>query len=302
MTLGVVAYLIYHWTPALYPIGPAVHDALTTIQPCLVFFMLFLQFNRISPHDLGLRGWHIKLLIFQALAFIGFAFLAWCLPEGMPRLLAECAMLCFITPTATAGGVITSKLGGSLSGLMTYLTLINALVAILFPAVIPIIHPSADRTFIQSFFLILSKLFPMLIFPCIAAWTIRYTMRKVQLFFMRFTDLAFWIWCVSLAICLTMATRSLILSHMSIWNALLVGMVSLICCLLQFAIGRRTARSKGKSESITAGQALGQKNTVFAIWLGYSFLTPTTSITAGFYCIWHNIVNSYELYKMQQKS
>ncbi|MDD6943968.1 MAG: transporter, partial [Muribaculaceae bacterium] len=51
------------------------------------------------------------------------------------------------------------------------------------------------------------------------------------------------------------------------------------------------------NDTITAGQAFGQKNTVLAIWMGYTFFTPITSIVGGFYSIWHNIVNSYQLYR-----
>ncbi|MCI6725792.1 MAG: transporter, partial [Bacteroidales bacterium] len=42
-------------------------------------------------------------------------------------------------------------------------------------------------------------------------------------------------------------------------------------------------------------QALGQKNTVFAIWMGYTFLTPVSSLAGGFYSIWHNIFNAWQL-------
>ena len=48
---------------------------------------------------------------------------------------------------------------------------------------------------------------------------------------------------------------------------------------------------------ITAGQSLGQKNTIFAIWMGYTFMTPETSIVGGLYSIWHNLYNSWQLYK-----
>jgi BASS family bile acid:Na+ symporter len=40
---------------------------------------------------------------------------------------------------------------------------------------------------------------------------------------------------------------------------------------------------------------MGQKNTVFAIWLGYTFMTPETAIVGGLYSIWHNIYNSWQL-------
>ena len=52
-------------------------------------------------------------------------------------------------------------------------------------------------------------------------------------------------------------------------------------------------------ESVLAdrGQALGQKNTVFAIWFAYTFMTPVTAIAGGFYSVWHNIVNTWQLYR-----
>lgn len=46
--------------------------------------------------------------------------------------------------------------------------------------------------------------------------------------------------------------------------------------------------------SVTAGQALGQKNSGFLIWLGYSYMTPVTSVAGGLYSIWQNIINSLE--------
>jgi BASS family bile acid:Na+ symporter len=62
------------------------------------------------------------------------------------------------------------------------------------------------------------------------------------------------------------------------------------------------ARGYGRSESLTAGQSLGQKNTGFIIWLGFSYMTPVTSIAGGLYAIWHNLVNSYELYKTSENN
>ena len=46
---------------------------------------------------------------------------------------------------------------------------------------------------------------------------------------------------------------------------------------------------------MTAGQSLGQKNTIFLIWLAYTFMTPETAIIGGLYSIWHNVYNSWQL-------
>ena len=96
----------------------------------------------------------------------------------------------------------------------------------------------------------------------------------------------------------------------------MIALVSLVCCMFQFAAGRFVGgqykpRRKGSSaeadaellqrgkalRKVTAGQSLGQKNTVFAIWLGYTFMTPETAIVGGLYSIWHNVYNSWQLYR-----
>ena len=74
-----------------------------------------------------------------------------------------------------------------------------------------------------------------------------------------------------------------------------LGAISLVCCAFQFIVGRRIGTRW--NDKITAGQALGQKNTVFAIWLGYTFFTPVTALAGGFYSVYHNIVNSIQLYR-----
>ena len=55
-------------------------------------------------------------------------------------------------------------------------------------------------------------------------------------------------------------------------------------------IGRRFG------ETVNAGQALGQKNTAFAIWIACTYLTPISSVGPGCYILWQNIFNSWEIW------
>lgn len=102
------------------------------------------------------------------------------MPSGDLRILAECAMLCFICPTAAAAGVITSKLGGSLSDTVSYVVLINIAVAVILPITIPIVNPDTGASFIEGFTAISARVFPLLVLPLLLAWFIRYTMRRLQ--------------------------------------------------------------------------------------------------------------------------
>ncbi|MBP5218823.1 MAG: bile acid:sodium symporter [Bacteroidales bacterium] len=303
---GICTYLLLHFVPSLsVSAEPAFSGIAKDLQPVLVAVMLFLQFTKISPHDLRFRRWHIWLLLFQAVMFVVPALICTNIPHGNARILVECAMLCFVCPTAAAAGVITDKLGGSLSDTVTYVVLINILAAFIIPLVIPVVHPSADISFWSSFFAICKRVFPLLVFPLLVAWLIRYTIRPLQEFLIRYAHWAFYIWGITLCLSIYLATKALINSGIPVWLVFLICLVSLACCLIQFIIGRKTgtkACKEGsvedrKHDSITAGQALGQKNAGFLIWLGFSYMTPVTSVAGGLYSIWQNLVNSLELYQ-----
>jgi BASS family bile acid:Na+ symporter len=76
---------------------------------------------------------------------------------------------------------------------------------------------------------------------------------------------------------------------------ILMAGIALVVCLIQFAIGHWLGRKNG--DEAAGGQALGQKNTVLAIWLSQSFLNPLACIAPTAYIVWQNIVNSYQMYK-----
>lgn len=298
---GVSVYLIFHFVHFLHPIGPVCGEIATKSQQLFVAVMLFLQFVKVPPKSLRLRKWHVILLSFQALTFIGLAVAATLVKSLELKILLESAMLCFICPTASASGVITDKLGGSLAEDMSYIVLINAMATVLIPTVIPFVHPAEGMNFLGGVWKIASKIFPVLLLPSVLAWIIRYTCPRLQAWLSQFTNWAFYIWGLSLTFAMVLATRSLVWSGLGWLTLLLIGVVSIACCLIQFGFGHYSGRKYGKTEEITAGQSLGQKNTGFLIWLGYSFLTPVTSIAGGFYSIAHNLVNSWELYEKRKK-
>lgn len=290
---GVAAFLALHLTGSQAEQGYL--SFCSTAQPILIGVMLFLQLNVLAPSDLRFHRWHLRLLLIQALAFSVLGGIALVMHEGGGKILVECAMLCFVCPTAAAAGVITSKLGGDLAGIMTYTVLANALASVLIPLMVPLVHPATDAGFLPMMLAIVRRVFSILLLPCLLAWAVRWLLPGVHRLLERFTGWAFYVWGICLTLSISLATSSLVSSGIGIALAGGIAAVSLLCCLCQFATGRRVARCYGRAESITAGQALGQKNTGFIIWLGINYLTPVTSVAGGLYAIWHNLVNSYEL-------
>lgn len=295
MVCGAAAYLVYINIPAFAPAGPVLYHAVSVLQPTLLFLLLFLTFCRISPKDMRPRKWHLWLLVFQTGVFICLALMEIFLPGEHWKVLLESAMVMFICPTATAAAVVTGKLGGDMPGITTYLILINLATAITVPVVVPFVHPAEDMTFLMSFSLIMAKVFPLLICPCILAWVVRFTMPKFHRRIVRYENLPFYIWAVNLMLAILMTVRSIVHSTVPAGYQVGIAAVSLACCVIQFRLGRAVGSRYGAS--VTSGQALGQKNTVFAIWMGYTFMTPVTSIAGGFYSIWHNAFNSWQLYR-----
>ena len=301
MTLGVGISLLFHLCPGLSSSEAGWYDFSHKMQPVLVGVMLFLQFNVTAPSDLRLHRWHIRILLAQALLFGAFAAVCVLLPHSRLSLLAECAMLCFICPTAAASGVITSKIGGSLQQGMAYLLLSDLLATLLIPVIIPLVHPSAELSYLQRLWIIGERVFSILVLPCALAWFIRFVFPGVQRWLSRYTGWAFYVWGLCLTLAMYLATRSLLQSGSPLWVAALIAAVALGSCLVQFWLGRTLTRRHGRTECITAGQVLGQKNTGFLIWLGLGYMTPVTSVVGGFYALWQNLINSWELqhYKEQ---
>ena len=209
-------------------------------------------------------------------------------------------MICLICPTATAGAVITKKLGGSVSNITTYTILINLAAALLIPALVPFVHPNPHLTVSTSAILILGKVFPLLLLPLVSAIIVRYALPRLNRRLAAYQDLSFYLWAIALALATAVTTRSIVHSTVAVAAQLWLVAVSFCCCIMQFWLGRKIgARYEDK---ITAGQALGQKNTVLAIWIGYTFFTPITAIAGGFYSIWHNVFNSYQLYNQKNSA
>lgn len=296
IVLGIGSYLIYHFTPALHAWGWWLHPLASEGQRLVVALLLFFQFVKVSPHDLRISKWHLGALLVQVLGFLVLAGLA-ALTEGTVRMLLECGMLCLICPTASAAGVITDRLGGNLAGTVTYVVIINLAATFLIPLIIPLVNPSSTLGFWAYVGHIALKVFPVLILPGLLAWLIRYNTHKLQRVLMRWSPNSFYIWGVGLTLAMILSTRALLLSGLGVGAVAGIVGVSLAACFLQFFLGRRMGRNK--VDSLTAGQALGQKNTSFLIWLGYNYMTPVTSVAGGLYAVWQNIFNSWELYQKQ---
>ena len=183
----------------------------------------------------------------------------------------------------------------------TYLLVCNVMVAIVAPLSFSLIGASPDITFWNSFFSILSKVFPLLIAPFLLALLTRKYLSKVNTFINGHKGLSFYVWAVALTVVIA-KTMGLIITQFNEQRVMFLGMVaiSIFLCFLQFFIGHIIGKRYG--DRVAGGQALGQKNTVLAIWMAQSYLNPLSSIVPTLYVIWQNMYNSIQMMQKDIRS
>lgn len=300
MAAGAGGYFLFHYAGFLSPLKPAVWTAVDILTPSLIFIQLFLTFCKIDLKDMRLTGWHWVILAFQAISALVMASVLIFVPMNeVYREIFEGAMVCLICPTATAAAVVTDKLGGNAARITVYNLMSNILAAVFVPVVFPLIEVRAVSGFFPAFLKILSKVFPLLICPFLLAVLLRYVWPKAHDFFKARAGVAFYLWAVALALAIGQTVRSM---HNSTAPAAVLWMIAgaaLLTCIIQFWFGKRTGKALG--DTITAGQALGQKNSVLAIWMAYTYLNPISSLAPGTYAIWQNIFNSWQLWRKNHR-
>jgi BASS family bile acid:Na+ symporter len=298
MVVGTLVYLVFSKWEFLSPAKPFINSFVSGIMPWLIFAQLLFTFCRIDMKELRPKRWHLWLLMIQFFSCAAVAALLYYVPMSeLNTGIWQGMMVCLICPTATAAAVITSKLGGNAASLTTYTLLSNLLGAVMVPLVFPLVEPHDDLTFWMAFLKILSKVFPLLLSPLLVAWFLKHCVKRVHRWLMVHSGVAFYIWAFALAMVMGQTARSLINSDASAW---LIALGGLAVCVLQFAVGKRIGSAYG--DRISAGQALGQKNTVLAIWMATAYLHPMAVIAPGSYVLWQNLINSYQLWKKRKRT
>ena len=300
MTTGALGYVIGRELPLSAEVKGNIVHGIEWLQPVLLFCMLFVTFCKVPPSALKPKMLHLWLLMIQCIFFIITCTVLYLFPQTEYRLLAETFLLVMICPTATACAVVTSKLGGDAGLTTSYTILVCIVAAVMIPIFLPLASARHGMAFLPTLLLILKNVFPLLLAPLFLAWGVRYFFPRLLNMILSQKDLGFHMWTVALSLAIAVTVRALYNSSISIAEMTGIAVVSLAGCLLQFWLGKAIGGHYGFR--LEGGQALGQKNTIFAIWLGYTFLSPISATAGGFYSIWHNLVNTYQLYKYRKVS
>lgn len=285
--------------PIAIVLGLFFHEYIVVLEPALpylIFVMLYFSFNSLDVRKMRFTMFDFWLLLFQLVVSTAMYFLI----RPMNEVVAQGAFVTVLAPTAAAAMAVSLILGANISMMSTYLIACNLMVAVVAPLSFSLMGTGTEISFWSSFLTILGKVFPLLIAPFFLAVLTRWLLPKVNQAINRHKNMSFYLWSVSLTIVISRAI-GLLMSQFEQHKSMFFWMVvvSVFLCFLQFFVGHIIGRRYG--DRVAGGQALGQKNTVLAIWMAQSYLNPLCSIVPTLYVIWQNLYNSFQMMQKDKK-
>ena len=293
-------YLEKYLLPVAMLLGIAFHRQLSILSPIipwLLALMLFITYSRVRWTDIQLTRFHYILLAIQ----YGGSALVYLVLRPFNDVLAQAAMICVLTATATSAPVVAGILGGSISMTAAYAIVSNLSVAFIAPIFLSLVGESGESvSFGTTFWHILLSVMPILVGPFLATLIIRKSAPALHRKIYSAQILSFYLWAAALTIVIGNVTQYVKMQDDGNYTLeAVIAVVSLLICLAQFFFGRKIGRHFGRT--VAGGQSLGQKNTVLAIWLTQTYLNPLATLGPGLYVLWQNLVNSWQIWKKQKE-
>ena len=294
IAVGGACYLLFCCVPQLDAVGDRLGEVVDAVFPWMVFSTLFSTFCRIDFHQMRPHRWHIGIIATQLVLVALNVWLIMWTESGGSRFLYEALLTCIIGPAATAAPVVTAKIGGNINTMTAFVVLSSFVCALTIPAVFPLIERGAGLDFWSAFFIILQKLSVVLILPLVLGWCMQHFAKRLCAWIVSIPDLSFYLWAAQLSVTSGVTVRNIVHSQGSLSLLLMIALLSLVLCFVLFVIGRCVGSRLG--DEVNGGQASFQKNTALSIWVAYTYLNPLSSVGAGCYVLWQNIINSIELW------
>lgn len=272
----------------LAAVESASHNLLT---PLLIAAMLFVTFCKIDVRHMRLGWVHLWMLLIQ---FVGATAVYYVTLPLLGATVAQGAMICVLAPIAMAAVVIGNMLGANVTTMATYSLVCNLVTALLIP---PMLHVFGNGS--CTFAEIIGRVAPTLIAPFVVAQMCRWLLPKVAEWFVSHSIVSFYLWLISLVLVMGRTTLFILNADATPFVEVELAAVALVLCLVQFGAGRLLGRHTG--DVVATTQSVGQKNTIFAVWLSLNFLDPIASIAPTAYIVWQNLLNSYQIFRHNQR-
>lgn len=265
-------------------------DSIGFLTPYLLFLMLLVSYCKLDVRTMRLSPMYVWMFLGQMLL----AWLAYGVLYRWDVVVAQGVFICLFCPTATSAPVVAAMLGGNLSLLVGYSLLCNVSVALLSPLFFSLIGVHAELSFWQSTLIICRQVLPLLLLPLLIAVVLGRFAPRIREYVRSHQNLSFYLWIVALFIVVGRSVNFVLQQPATyIFEEVAMSLLALLCCVVQFFLGRRIGNRYG--DKIAGAQGMGQKNTVLAIWMALTYLHPVASIAPASYVIWQNIINLGQL-------
>lgn len=268
------------------------------LVPYVIFTILVLNFSAVDLKKMKVSKLGVIIMLFQVIVSLMLYFIVNTLTSN--EIIAQALLLGVLCPVAASVVVISSILGAKRTTTTSYTIYGNILVAIVAPIYFSFIGTNQSLPFLESFWLILKRIAPVIAFPFFVVLLLQLLLPKVKEGISKFKDWALILWAFALFMSLGSTIDYIFRYHKGnektiIWLAIL----SVILCGIQFGVGKLIGKKLG--EKVAGGQLLGQKNIAVGIWMATVYLNPLTTVLLAFYSISQNLFNSWQMWYFEKK-
>lgn len=223
--------------------------------------------------------------LMMAIAAVAFWIGGWFSPD-----LAIVALVLAMAPTAAAAPVVTRLVHGQVETVVASVLVTNSFSAIALPLVLPRLFPSSPTLSTTA---VLASTLTVVLLPLAAAQLVRQTLPPLAARLRPLRPLSFYLWMVGLYLATAGAAHFIrVESQVPLYTLVPIGLMTVGLCAVNFGLGRWVGAPQMSQEM---GQSLGQKNTLFAIWVCLTFLTPAIALGPMLYIICQNVYNAFLL-------
>jgi len=267
-------------------------QALSFLVQYLLMAMLFFAFL-----DIEIRpGSFQKGVLWILVANVALGFLSYWLLSFVDLTLALAAFMTAIAPTAISSPVIIRLIEGRVEYLVAAVLLTNLSMSLVVPVALPALVGHVARISVWE---VLQLVLLAMFVPLILARLARALPQGAQGLLRRGKPLSFPLWLLNLFI-ISAKAADFLRNHLtaSVGTLAAIALVSLAICIVNFGVG---AWLGGPAYWQEASQALGQKNTSFTIWIALTFINPLVAMGPTFYVLYHNLYNSWQIYRFEKQ-
>lgn len=266
--------------------------------PILIFVILLFNFAPTKVKKLKVEGLDVFIASFQILVSLGgYIIIKW---MSGNEIIAQGFMNGVLCPVAASVAVVSCLLGANRERVVAYTLIGNLLIAVVAPVIFSFIGVQQNVPFVSSFCSIFMKIGSTIALPLIIAILMHRFTPKLNEIVCRYKDWSFYMWAIVLLLTLGKTFDSIILHREgNMLNILILGILSLIMCGVQFGLGKYVGSKYG--DTIAGGQLLGQKNAAVGIWMANNYLNPLAAVFLAFYSIWQNVFNSWQMWRFDRK-